>query len=312
MKIFLIGPSCVYRMVMGFGLMVFVLRGFLLAGGNGTTSGEFLMMPVSARGVGMGGTGVSYLSGAESVSVNPASMGLGADRDIRLTHGSMGDSVSMDTLAYAQKTGGGGFGLAVRYQGWGSEMGRDVGNNEMEKITPNDLSLAGGYGHTFGFGSVGGAVKYVKSTLVETVSTVTGDLGYATPLFWGVHELRGGVAVNNLMGSLKYDKESSDLPRVVRFGADGLVVSSWRVAVEWSQPKGGDPYGGIGTEYVLARGVWDFAVRGGYTTESEDVSGTSGVSVGFGVKCGVLVVDYAYKPLGDLGDTHWITLGYKR
>ncbi len=56
---------------------------------------------------------------------------------------------------------------------------------------------------------------------------------------------------------------------------------------------------------------WGVALRGGYNTRTSDVSGFTGFSLGLGVDHKNLTVDYAFLPFGDLGTTHWITLGYK-
>jgi hypothetical protein len=52
-------------------------------------------------------------------------------------------------------------------------------------------------------------------------------------------------------------------------------------------------------------------LRGGYNTRTSDVDGFTGFIMRLGVEHKDLTVDYALLPFGDVGTTHWITLGYK-
>jgi hypothetical protein len=47
---------------------------------------------------------------------------------------------------------------------------------------------------------------------------------------------------------------------------------------------------------------------GGYNTVSKDVDGTKGFTLGLGFKYSGYSVDYAYTPLGDIGDTNRFSL----
>ncbi len=55
----------------------------------------------------------------------------------------------------------------------------------------------------------------------------------------------------NLMGSLKYDKESNDLPMAIKAGAGYEIKKNWTAVGDMTFPKGADSNFSVGTEYRL-------------------------------------------------------------
>ena len=110
-----------------------------------------------------------------------------------------------------------------------------------------------------------------------------------------------GVAVQNLAG-VKL-RQNEDLPRIISFGAlytTELWKNKLNVVGDIKLPNDNVMTYGVGGEYWLANII---AARVGYSSFSK-------ISLGLGISFKDIFADYAYVPLGDLGVTHRIAVGY--
>lgn len=110
-----------------------------------------------------------------------------------------------------------------------------------------------------------------------------------------------GVAVQNVAGvKLRTDE---DLPRIFSVGAlytTELWANRLNLVGDIKMPNDNSMRYGAGAEYWIANIV---AGRIGYNSFSQ-------ISLGLGVAFKDIFADYAYVPLGDLGITHRIAVGY--
>ncbi|MBL0349416.1 MAG: PorV/PorQ family protein [Elusimicrobia bacterium] len=278
--------------------------------GDGSSTAGFLNLPSSSRLAGLGEAGLALVDGSQGLGVNPASLGRFKGQGVGLTHGIYVDESALEDLTYARATKAGAFGVGVRYFSAGKIDELDTTGATVGSFTPSDLALTAGYGRALKYLKVGGAVKYIRSKLVDSASTITLDLGIESrPLLQ--KKLRLALVGQNLIGSLKYETEKSDLPRMIRAGGTYSVKDPWDVALDFGFPKDGDTEWSLGTEYRLRMAEpWGVALRTGYNSRRADVSGGEGFALGLGVKRNKMTVDYAYVPFGDIGSTHWITIGW--
>ncbi|MBK8575918.1 MAG: PorV/PorQ family protein [Elusimicrobia bacterium] len=294
---------------MGLALLV---SGSMWAGGNGGSAGAFLTLPSGARSVSMGEGGLADTVDANALQINPAAMA-GLERaSVVGTHGAYIDSSFFDNVSYVNpKSKMGAWGVGFQYFSAGSIDKTDNSGNPDGSLDPKDLALTGGYARPLGPVTAGAGLKYIKSTLVDTASTFSLDLGVQSkPML--KDRLTLGLVGQNLMGSLKYDQESNDLPMAIKAGAGYEIKTNWTAVADMTFPKDSDSSYSVGTEYRLKiQNPWGVALRGGYNTRTSDVDGFTGFSMGLGVDHKDLTVDYAFLPFGDVGTTHWITLGYK-
>lgn len=66
---------------------------------------------------------------------------------------------------------------------------------------------------------------------------------------------------------------------------------------------------GLGAEYLYQFSErFSFSPRVGYKSEDSELDGTNGVTAGFGFGYNNAMLDYAWTPYGELGDTHKISL----
>jgi hypothetical protein len=125
-------------------------------------------------------------------------------------------------------------------------------------------------------------------------------------------KLHLAFTADNLGGTLKFDSANENLPMAFKVGSAYQISHNWLASLDITAPRGGNPYAGIGTEYVLYSGaVWRFAGRAGYNSQTEQsISGFSGASFGFGIGYSEITIDYAIVPLGGLGQAQRISLTY--
>lgn len=287
------------------------MAGTTLAGGNGGSAGAFLTLPAGARSAALAEGGMALAVDAHALFLNPAAMAALKSAGVVGTHGAYIDSSFIDQIAYVRPLSDGAWGAGLQYFSAGSVDETDLAGSTVGSFTPSDLALTGGYARTLGSVRVGGSLKYVRSTLVDSASALSLDLGVESrPLV--KDRLKLALAAQNLIGSLKYDQESSDLPMAIKAGAAYAVKGNWDAVLDVSFPKDEDAYASLATEYRLKMAdPWGLALRGGYNTRTSDVDGFTGFSMGLGVTHNRLNVDYAFLPFGDVGTTHWITLGWK-
>jgi hypothetical protein len=315
----------------------------LRAAGDGGAAGMFLTLPAGARSAALGEGGVALIDDASTLHLNPARMSKLNRASVVGTHGAYVDGSFADQIDYvAAKKKWGTWGVGFQYFSAGPVDQTDSAGTTLGSFTPNDQAVTAGYARPFGPVTAGLGAKYVRSTLIDSAQTLSMDLGVETkPLL--ENKLTLGFVGQNLFGSLKYDQENSDLPMMLKAAAAYGIKQNWDFVLDATFPKQEKNYFSIGTEYRLklmnvspatpkgkthppAKGKkknsvseasllpppnWGVALRGGYNTKTSEVDGFAGFSMGLGVRHKSLSVDYAFLPFGDIGNTHWITLGWR-
>jgi hypothetical protein len=278
----------------------------------GTTTGEFLTLGAGARAPAMGGAGVALTDDATSLYYNPSAMTQVKNQSVVLMHTAYLDSSYFSQGAYVRNMGAkGSFGANLHYFNAGSIDRTDTSGASAGSLTPDDVSMTVGYGRSLGPVNVGAGVKYVKSKLLDSASTWALDLGILSQGFWG-DRLKVGGSITNLGNGLKYESEKEDLPMTIKAGAAYHLSDRVAFALDTAFPKDEDAYvmGGAEYEMPIAKD-WSAAGRLGYNTgTSGDVSGLTGVTFGAGLTRKGMGIDYSLVPQGDLGMTHWISLGF--
>lgn len=272
----------------------------------GTTAAGFLDLGAGARAIGMGGAYSSVADEASALYWNPAAMTQVQNRSATLMHAAYIASSFYDYGSYVQNTQKyGAFGVGLQYFSFGSVNETDANFNPIGTVTPYDLAASVGYAYKFEDGfALGLAGKYIQSKLADTAHTEAADFGILSPRFID-DRLRLAVMAQNVGGTLKYDQVKESLPMAFKAGASFRILPNWLAAVDAAAPKGGSPYVNAGTEYILAAGdSWHFAGRAGFSSQDDSPS------VGIGVECKGMSVDYAFVPYDDLGDVHRISLTF--
>ena len=121
---------------------------------------------------------------------------------------------------------------------------------------------------------------------------------------------RVAVSAQNIMGSLRLDKEDSPLPLIVRFGTLTKVGKHLNITADLVASRDDLPFIAAGAELKISPAkAMDIFLRAGANTRAvSDLGGTHNVALGGGLRLGSYTMDYAFSPIGDLGTVHRISI----
>jgi len=291
---------------------------------RGLTSASFLKTPPSARFEGMAGACLTQ-NGPQSFFCNPAGLA-------NAPKGRVSSSFAYETLiegsyrAAASVVRGSGFGaFAAGLVYNNSSAGMDKYNTlgvSLGGFSAYDSALGAAFARRYGFVDFGFGVKFIKSKLAET-SAVSGafDAGF---IFREAGRVKTefSLAVRNVGAPLKLGSEKAPLPLEFGGGLKWKYTPEFDILFEGRLPCDHSPYLIIAGEWFLAfspaehrspqAGVSGLFLRGGINFKNySDLGALGACSGGLGLKLGILELDYAFVPYGDLGSTHRTEISWR-
>ncbi|MFC1567005.1 PorV/PorQ family protein, partial [bacterium] len=292
MKIILVSIICVSCVSISMG------------NGRGTTSGLTLTMSPDVRGEAMGSAQTGVAKGARAIHWNAAGLaGLKKGKEVNLMYSKWIEDINRQAVlgAYALKRGTLGFGIHRISMGEITKT-EDLTGAEKGTYNPNDTIVMVGYAEKLKYADVGITAKYLRSEIESVAQTLTFDIGAKRKFL--EKKLSVGIALQNIIGNLKYHEEKTDLPRIYKAGCGYKVRKNVLVTMDIGNESERGLVWGIGGEYKHKRGKQTYSVRAGYNNISEDIS--SGIRIGLGMEMKQISVDYAYVPLSveEFGDSH--------
>lgn len=288
----------------------------------GTSGAQFLKLGAGARAEGMGEAYTAVADGSDSVYWNPAGLARMKGRQALFMHSALPADINYEFASFGASLGQGrAVGAAVQYVSQpGIDQTDSSGFATGSTFRPSDLSaaLAGAFTlpddlGVFTRGQLGASVKYVRTTITKSVYTAAADLGFTSEPFDVLgRTVRVSYAAQNLGGTLKYRLHADSLPTTLRLGTSWILLPGWTLAGDFDQPLDNRPYLAFGTEYAseVSPGTTVAGRLGVNTRAMGDAGGMSGFTMGLGGKFGALSADYALAPLGTLGLTHYLSVGY--
>jgi opacity protein-like surface antigen len=294
------------------------------------TTMKFLSASIDPKAAAMGNAVTTLELGAPSMFYNPAGM---AGQD-QLGHFAAGNMQWIADISYNQASVSlrpadgtyGTFGVSVRLVDYGEIEGtiradNDQGYIETGSVSPSAMAFGIGYANALTDQvSIGGAVKYVRQDLGESVmsaggggSRATTSNVYSTPAFdfgvrydTGFRGLTFAMSARNFSPAVEYEENTFELPlmlsvglsadvlRILSPGSPLLENHSLLLTTEGMTPRDLPEQGRIGGEYTFMDA---FSLRAGYSFPFGKVS--QGVSLGVGVQLSLgdqleVGADYAY------------------
>ena len=289
---------------------------------------EFLRIDTDARAGAMSSAGAASAMGISAITYNPAGIVSIGKGEAALSHsawylGSVHDFVGAGMVLGREAgigSGGAGLGagrvvigLSFTRLSSGSLEGRTAERSKTGGYSAYDQAASLALAKQYGLYSVGGAVKYIESSIAGIKGT-----GYAVD-FGLKRGLRGvpvsvGVAVQNLGPGIKYISQRDQLPLSVSAGIMFMPVQGFMLNFD-ARRYVYDKYTAfsLGTEYALFGGpgtMSGLSLRGGVNGGTGQ-SAAGAFSAGAGIKFMNADLDYAMSPEGKLGSTQRITLKKK-
>ena len=277
---------------------------------------EFLRIDTDARAGAMSSAGAASAMGISAMNYNPAGIASISKGEAALSHsalylGTVHDFVGAGFAMPGSE--GWKMGLSFARLSSGSMEGRTASRSRSGGYSAYDQAASLAVARQYGRYSIGGAVKYIESSIAGVKGT-----GYAVDM--GVKRgLRGipvsvGIAVQNLGPGIKYISQRDQLPLSVSAGIMFMPVQGFMLNFD-ARRYVYDKYTtySLGTEYALYGGpgtIAGLSLRGGVNGGAGQ-SAAGAFSAGAGIKLMNADLDYAVPPEGSLGSIQRITLKKK-
>jgi hypothetical protein len=281
---------------------------------SGTEGASFLDIPVGGRPAAMGGAYSALAADAYAPVYNAGGLGFLPSAQLSGMHLDYAGIGGYEFASFVSPIGTrDGLGLSAQYFHTGGTTERDVNGNVIGTFSSYYGAYSLAYGHAFtGSFSLGGVVKLIDANISNvSASAVAGDVG---ALYRINDQVSLAAVAANLGGQIKFLQEADSLPENFRAGILYNPLPSLSVSGEAAYDKTSLLSGRFGAEWRL---VSHIALRAGYRTDTTDqLSPMAGLTTGFGLELFGQHFDYAWVPLGDLGQTQYfsvtITFGKKR
>ena len=284
----------------------------------GTAGTQFLKVASGARGAALGEAYSAYSDDAFALDWNPAGLININYKSLVFMHAPYLAGTYADYFAYAENAGEvGAWGLAVKQMNFGEIRRTDSSGMDMGGFTPYDVALTVGLAcyvtafnrepsERFVLGATG---KFVRSKISATDSTISADIGVLTPLMFD-GTFRMALTGQNIMGSLRFDKEETLLPLILRLGTLTKLSGNLNLTADAIAARDHLPFLAAGAEARLSPYAdMDLFLRAGFNTRAvSDLSGTRNATFGAGFRYTNYRLDYAFSPFGDIGTVHRISI----
>jgi len=292
------------RALLALILLLPVASGY--AASSGQSVFDFLALDVGGKPMGMGGAFTGLADDINAMFYNPA--GLGGIKGIQATlfHRRWLADTSYSYLGVAGPVAGlGSFGGSILQMGGPAIDSYDVEGTRIGTINPRETVVALSWGRAFLPGFLAGAtVKYAQEGLaVSSISAVLADVSALVDI---TERVRAGFLVGNLGAP-----EDGSAPLTLRGGVSVSLLGQRLLGItEMTMVGKDDPQLMLGAEY---RVVQMLALRAGYMMEvgGRELGGMAGLTAGAGFCLGPLSLDYAFTPMGELGNAHLLGLTYR-
>lgn len=292
-----------------FVFLVFPINAY--AASIGETSLAFLDLPTGAKYIAMGATGTGLAEDSNAMHWNPGLLAKTAYHSLELMHSvyledMFYDFASLSLMLSSKST----IGLSVKYFNYGEMKSFDNAGYYLGTMDSYDICAAFGYAIDIKDFGIGVSAKFIQSKIENTANAYAFDLGVSTPYMID-DKLLIGLMINNIGNGIKYDQQKEELPMTIRAGASFYINDECVIAADIALPKDSDFYIAAGAEYkFIINEEARLSFRGGYNTMSDIKEDLSGITLGIGYSYRNIEIDYAFAPMGFLGNTHRISLTY--
>lgn len=284
---------------------------------GGTTGFTFLQVPTGARAVAMGGAFTAVPGDPLALYWNPAAVANTEKSTLSTSYNSYLMDMQAGFIGWVNPRESSTLGVSLNYF-YGGSFDRTTMENPMgtgEEFSTTSMALAGTYARPITETiSVGATGRFIYSQIDSyNANGFSVDLGgmYSPAALEG---FTGALVVRNAGIQTKaFYSENDPMPTEISAGvSQQLLGGDLQIAADATMPFEGDMDAAAGVEYLP---VEMLAVRAGWSLSAMNTADEAGGSFidamgfGMGTRYNQFTLDYAYKPVADLGDTHRITLG---
>jgi hypothetical protein len=288
----------------------------------GTTSAAFLKLGTGSRAVAMGSAFAGLADDVSALYWNPAGLAQLQRQEFQVYHNESFEGLRNDFIGYATPYGKGVMAVGVSGLYTPKDIERRSGLNETDPYEPlsvneglfqaYDAAAHFAYARWFGKNLAGGiSVKPIQQT-IDTYSAyaIGADLGLlyrCTRL-----PLSTGLVIQNIGTPIKFIATSYPLPLNFKLGGAWRWNRQLVSTLDFNKSIDNFLFVSAGSEYVPID-LLSLRVGYRYRMNGLELGDLSGLSAGVGFKIRLqdmnIRIDYAFVPLGDLGNSQQITVG---
>jgi len=265
----------------------------------------------SARATGLGSAFVGVADDASALLWNPAGLSSVGNVQLALHHNSWLAGIIQETAVVGVPIGGwGSFGLSGNYVDYGTFSGYDgTGASTADYAGNRRIGIGAGWGMEALPGLSGGIA--LKESLQSVADADTSAFSADVGVLWSpMTNVRLGMAYANVGAGIAGHALASALRAGGSYRLDLADTNHALFALSGAFEPQGVHRVQVGAEDVLYSTV---ALRAGYQASLAEngITGLQGLSAGIGFMYAGFTLDYAYLPMGDLGLTQRVSLGYQ-
>jgi len=286
------------------------------SGDEGKAAGVFLKIDPFSKSAALGSAFSARAKNSTAIHFNPAGLARMSHSDVQFTRMDMIANIDYNYLSFSMPVSRtwGGFGLSATSIDFGDLQRTtiDATLNPVRQGTfgADNIALTGSYGLPLTDSiELGLSGKFIQQNIAE-FDAETGAVDAGIKIHSPLNGLAFGLSAQNLIGEVKFVEEEDPLPRTFRAGFNFSTPSRWgadrlQLAGDIVTSNDADVHLSGGLEYDLFHVV---SLRVGYNG-APDVD--DGITLGGGVHLSSFNLDFAFVPMGELGDNQRFTLGYR-
>lgn len=278
-----------------------------LSNASATSSAQFLKMGAGARAAGMADAFSAVADDVTAGYWNPAGLQQISSPEMSVMQNNSLVETQYQYAGAALPMGRSAIGLSLFSMNYGSIDRYSASDAKDGSFSAGSmagsLTLSSQLREGLNFGI---STKYIQEKIEnESATGFAADIG----LLMKTGAARWSATVQHLGPQMKFIQEKSSLPLTFRLGSSATVMNkSLTVALDAIKPNDSALSIAGGVEY---KPVSMITFRGGYklqTSNSVKADNSTGLTAGLGVNVGAFILDYAFVPFGDLGNTHRFSL----
>jgi len=291
--------------------------GMLLHAASGTEGAAFLDIPTGAGPAAMGGAYSALAKNAYAPTWNPAGLGFLDSTQLAGQHLSYLDSIQYEYLSFvhpldhstscstANLCPGSALGGSIQYLGSGDINGMSNSGDPTGTFSSHYAAYNLAYGRAFTDKLSLGATGKLINAKIDDVSAnaYAMDLG---SMYRMQDNLMLAATLTNIGTQLKFLSDGDPLPLAFHVGGAYQATHQLLISAEGVYPRTGLASFHVGSEW---RPMEMLALRMGYKTDTlKGLSPLAGFTLGLGLDVWGQELSYAWAPMGELGNTNYISL----
>ncbi|MEK7747123.1 MAG: PorV/PorQ family protein [Elusimicrobiota bacterium] len=282
---------------------------------KGTSGAAFLKIGPGARPAAMGEAFSAVEGDVHSLYYNPAGLAAVKGWDMTGMHDAYFQGMSYDFIAAAvplsrmigrdpsERLGVLGMGIYSLSVGDIERRGRTDASGPSGTFGAQDMAFALGYAREVRERlSAGGSAKFIRQTLDDkSASAMALDAG---AVFRASERLNLSAGWRHLGTRPSYGGPADPLPLTLYLGSAFKPRPELGLSLDLAFPRDRGVSYSLGAEFVRPMSeTLAASLRAGYAERNTDADGLGGVAMGAGLKYKSFDFDFAWVPLGDLGNT---------